>query len=435
MSDANHTSSLDVARAVFARNLAGDALGLTSVCSAHPLVLRAALVAAREAGQVALVEATCNQVNQDGGYTGMRPADFVALVHDAAAKEGVPQGIILFGGDHLGPQPWRDRPASEAMAKAEVMVAQYVKAGFRKLHLDCSMSCADDPEALPEAVIARRAAQLAGAAEAAAGTDRPIYVIGTEVPPPGGMGEGHAIIATDPAHVAATLDAHRDAFAAAGQDAAFDRVCGIVVQPGLDFGNETVVRFDPEAAADLSARASTLGGAVFEAHSTDYQRPAAYPALVRGHFAILKVGPAATFALREAIYGLEAIAVELFGGAPGLRDALEAAMLSDPRHWQGHYGGDPAHVAWLRHFSWSDRIRYYWTVPPVQAALSDLFARLDARGWPLPLVSQYLPRQYDRIADGSLAPRCEDVARDAVRLALDPYVAASAPHPFSAKEA
>ncbi|MEZ5776906.1 MAG: class II D-tagatose-bisphosphate aldolase, non-catalytic subunit [Paracoccaceae bacterium] len=424
------TSPLEHARSVLGRNLLGQQFALTSVCSAHPLVLRAALSGAREAGQVALLEATCNQVNQDGGYTGMTPADFVGLVKNAARAEGVADGTILLGGDHLGPQPWRHLPAASAMAKAEAMVAGYVAAGFQKIHLDCSMRCADDPATLPEATIAERAAILASAAEAATtGRERPIYVIGTEVPPPGGMGEGHAIVATDPGQVAATWTAHAKAFSAKGLEDAFARVCAVVVQPGLDFGNETVVHFDLAAAQGLSGKAATLGGAVFEAHSTDYQRPSAYPALVKGHFAILKVGPAATFALRETIYALEQLAAELFPRRrPGVRAALEAAMLAEPGHWKGHYSGEPDRVAWLRHFSWSDRVRYYWTAPQVQQSLHALFDMLDHSDWPLPLISQYLPRQFDAIADGRLPRKCEEVAIASVRAALLPYHDASNPH-------
>ena len=71
------------------------------------------------------------------------------------------------------------------MAKAKAMVTAYVEAGFTKIHLDASMACADD-RALNDETRARRAADLCAAAEAASG-GRPLsYVIGTEVPVPGG---------------------------------------------------------------------------------------------------------------------------------------------------------------------------------------------------------------------------------------------------------
>ncbi len=146
---------MQLIRDVVERHKAGERIGVTSVCSAHPLVIEATLRHALARGQeFALIEATSNQVNQDGGYTGMVPADFRDFVHRIAAQVGFPIARLVLGGDHLGPNAWTRLPAAEAMAKAEVMVADYVRAGFRKIHLDCSMSCADDPVPVPERVIA-----------------------------------------------------------------------------------------------------------------------------------------------------------------------------------------------------------------------------------------------------------------------------------------
>lgn len=413
-------------RAILARNLAGERVGLASLCTAHPEAIAAGVEAARDAGQTALVEATCNQVNQEGGYTGLTPAAFAEGVRRQARAIGLPAGALALGGDHLGPQPWRDRSAAEAMVWACDMVRAYAEAGFAKLHLDASMPCADDPSPLPEAVVAARAARLARAAEETGA--RPLYVVGTEVPAPGGMGEGHALAVTRPEAVAATWEAHRAAFATAGLEAAWERVGAVVVQPGLDFGNEGVVPFDPRAARALSEEARRLGVA-FEAHSTDFQRPAAYPALVEGHFAILKVGPALTFALREALYALEAAEAELLPPPrrSGLRAALEAAMLAQPRHWERHYP-DPERAAWQRHFAFSDRLRYYWAAPGVAAAAKRLSGSLAGRDIPLPILHQLLPREAERVAEGRLAPRHPDLLRAHVRAAVEPYLAASLPH-------
>ena len=258
---------------------AGD-VGITSVCSAHELVIDAALESARSHAQLALLEATCNQVNQQGGYTGLTPAAFAQRVRARAQAAGT---AVVLGGDHLGPQPWRMLPADDAMAHARTMVAAYVEAGFTKLHLDCSMRCIDDPELLSEHTIAERAADLASISETVArdsGVSAPVYVIGTEVPPPGGMGPGHLLAVSDPGRVAETVDAHRAAFRRRHLDRAIDRVIAIVVQPGVDFGNEEVVHFQPESAAALSRALPDSPPVVFEAHSTDFQRPAAYTALV-----------------------------------------------------------------------------------------------------------------------------------------------------------
>jgi len=424
-------------KGIFDLNRAGEQQGVYSVCCAHPLVIRAALELARDRGQVAVIESTCNQVNQDGGYTGLTPEMFAEQVRTVAREVGLADDDLVLGGDHLGPQPWRSLPADAAMAKAVTMIEAYARAGYGKLHLDCSMACADDPEALSDTIIAERAARLAAAAEAAIADGPslpvpalPVYVVGTEVPAPGGMGEGHAIVPTAPASARETWHAHQRVFEQAGLSEALARVVAIVVQPGLDFGNEAVVRFAPEEADDLADAVFDLDGAVYEAHSTDYQDPESYVALVDMHFAILKVGPAATFALREAIYALESIARELPGWheAFSVRQAMEAAMLRDPKHWVSHYAGDDGHRAYLRHFSYSDRLRYYWTDPAVAEAVDGLFGVLQRQPIPLPLISQYLPQHVRAVASGEVAATPVGLCSATVRLALAPYADACGSH-------
>jgi D-tagatose-1,6-bisphosphate aldolase subunit GatZ/KbaZ len=413
---------------------APEQIGITSVCSAHPLVLEAACREGVREGRSVLIEATCNQVNQDGGYTGMTPASFRQFVQDIAQQTGLDPSRLVLGGDHLGPNPWKSLPAEAAMAKAEVMVGAYVDAGFRKIHLDTSMGCQGEPAALADEVVAERAARLAIVAERhakAAGLAPPVYVIGTEVPPPGGAThELQAIAPTPPEAVEKTLAVHRDAFAAAGVSDALKRVIALVVQPGVEFGNSNVVTYDPAAARTLSQELERLPGLVFEAHSTDYQPVAALSALVDDGFAILKVGPGLTFALRETLYGLDAIATELLGPARGapLPAVMERLMLADPQHWQSHYPGTPEQQRLQRHFSYSDRIRYYWTHPEAARAVDLLFDELSGIAIPETLVSQYLGRLYPRVAAGELPARPRDLCLAAVDLALEPYRIATSAH-------
>ena len=126
---------------LFALRCSGAPKGITSVCSAHPSIIRAALRHGRDAEATVLIEATCNQVNHRGGYTGMTPESFAKRVYKIAKQENYPQNLVVLGGDHLGPNPWRDQPVNLAMHEAEKMVAAYVAAGFRKIHLDTSGLC------------------------------------------------------------------------------------------------------------------------------------------------------------------------------------------------------------------------------------------------------------------------------------------------------
>lgn len=397
------------------------------MCSAHPLVIEAACREAARENSALLIEATCNQVNQDGGYTGMTPRDFRGFVTGIAGRAGLPAASLVFGGDHLGPNPWRSLPAEEAMAKAETMVGAYVNAGFRKLHLDTSMGCRGEPAALADEIVAERAARLARAAEAhaaAAGREPPVYVIGTEVPPPGGAThELQAIEVTSPDAAERTLAVHRDAFARAGVENALDRVIALVVQPAVEFGNSNVVVYDPKRARPLSDALASLPGLVFEAHSTDYQPAGSLAALVEDGFVILKVGPGLTFALREALYGLDAIADTLRGRPreASLRAMMERLMLEDPRHWRSHYSGTAEQQRLQRHFSYSDRIRYYWTHPDAAAAVDRLFDQLSVAAIPETLVSQFLGRLYPAVAGGTVPATPRDLCLAAVDAALEPY--------------
>ena len=407
------------------KRLTDGEAGVTSLCTAHPLVIEAALLHAMPGNRRVLIEATCNQVNQEGGYTGMTPADFRAFVEAIALRVGFDPARIILGGDHLGPNPWKHLPADEAMQRARAMIGAFAAAGFTKLHLDTSMGCAGESVALPEEITAGRAASLAQAAETAVGDGlEPVYIVGTEVPVPGGAQQAlDALAVTRPEAALRTVEAHRRAFAALGLESAFARAIGVVVQPGVEFSGAEIVAYRPEEARRLAASLAQMPDFVFEAHSTDYQPAAALSALVRDGFAILKVGPWLTFALREALYALDAIA-QVLSPAPAeqsLPAAMEALMLREPQNWRGYYAGNADELRIQRHFSFSDRIRYYWARPEAQAAVDRLFARLGERVIPEPLISQYLGALYPAVADGVLPARSRELAIAAVQRILARY--------------
>ena len=377
-------------RTLIADNRSGKPRGVASWCTAHPLTLSATLAAHRDSDEPILIEATCNQVNHLGGYTGMTPAAFRTFIEDLARGERVDPARIILGGDHLGPNPWKTRPASEAMREARDMVRAYVEAGFSKIHLDASMRCADDRE-LTEATIAERGAALCAVAESArAGRDL-VYVIGTEVPIPGGETEAlDSLAVTKPAAAHRTFELHRTAFAKAGIGEAIGRVIALVVQPGVDMGNTQVFGYDKLKAAALSAAVLDIPGVVFEAHSTDFQTEAALGDLVATHFPILKVGPALTFAFREAIGAMAAIEERLV--ASGRSDALavlERAMDDNPIHWRNYVARDE-HERLIKLYGLSDRARYYWPDPRVEAAVKTLMRNIDAAPVPPGLTSQFV---------------------------------------------
>jgi D-tagatose-1,6-bisphosphate aldolase subunit GatZ/KbaZ len=414
------------------RHRAGQRIGIYSVCSAHPLVISAALEQARSSERTALIEATSNQVNQDGGYTGLRPAQFRDLVWGLADEAGVPRERVVLGGDHLGPNCWQSRPAEAALDYAAVMIGEYVRAGFRKIHLDCSMACADDPRTLPDELIAERTALLCARAEDAwlsSDGDPPVYIIGSEVPTPGGAQESlHELAVTEPRAALATIAAHRAAFGRLGLDAAWERVIGLVVQPGVEFDDSRVIDYVPAKARRLSESLPADARFVFEAHSTDYQTRESLAALVRDHFAILKVGPGLTFALREAVWALDQIEREWLGQerSSRVRATLLEAMRRDPTHWAKYYRCQGRALELQLEYSLSDRIRYYWPVPAVGNALTRLAASFGDAAPPLPLLRQYLPAAYDAVRRNLLAPSAQNLVMHHIRQVLADYEAACA---------
>jgi D-tagatose-1,6-bisphosphate aldolase subunit GatZ/KbaZ len=403
---------------ILKENRRGSAVGVYSICSANRFVLEAGMLQAGRDDNLLLIESTSNQVNQFGGYTGQTPVQFVSFVKEIADAMHFPMERIVLGGDHLGPHVWRKEGAPSAMRKARELVRACVLAGYTKIHLDASMRLADDPgdasSPLAEEFVSRRAADLCSTAEEACselppGSPAPLYVIGTDVPIPGGeLCEGQAPETTRPEDVARTIETAKHEFAARDLQPAWDRVIAVVVQPGVEFGDASVFPYSQEKTRALCQFVKDRWSGVYEAHSTDYQTQAALAEMVRDHFAILKVGPWLTFAFREAVFALAALEEEWLENRKEItisrvREALEEAMLANPEYWKGYYHGDDAVLRLARKYSFSDRSRYYWPQPGVAAALQRLLGNLTHYSPPVTLLSQFLPHQAAAVQSGEIS--------------------------------
>jgi D-tagatose-bisphosphate aldolase class II non-catalytic subunit len=429
----------------------GSAGGLCSVCSSHALVIEAAVRLAGRTKEPLLIEATANQVNQHGGYSGLAPDAFVALVRRLCAQNAVDPELVLVGGDHLGPWPWRGTPAEAAMLEAEHMVRHFVRAGAMKIHLDASMALADDPgAALDPGRAASRAVRLCRAAEEESrlrGRARPVYVIGTEVPIPGGeVAAGSSGSAAAPAPMPApaptqpgdfreTVALHQHLFHEAGLDDAWNRVVAVVVQPGIEFDALTVHPYRRDLAAGLVRALADFPGLLFEGHSTDFQSTSALRALVEDGFAVLKVGPELTFTLREALFGLGAIEEELLGSsedASRLKATVLETMREKPESWKGYYKEDEL-LPFRMTYGYSDRVRYYWNQPRVACAVEKLLANLGRAEIPPQLISQFLPH-LPPPQDQPLAARTpRELLLAVIEAQLSRYIQACRPAPAPAK--
>ena len=425
---------MDCLRTMIERSKQGYLSAIPSYCTASDLVIEAILDQAKRFDSDILIEATANQVNQFGGYTGMRPSDFIEFVNRIADKVGFPKEKIIFGGDHLGPLTWQNLPEKEAMENSRALISEYVEAGFKKIHLDTSMRLLDDPrdKKLEDSTIARRGAELYKVAEEAyqrrlkthPGEMRPCFIIGSEVPIPGGAQVAEdSVSVTSPEALKATLDAYKKAFEEEGIKDAFQNIIGVVVQPGVEFGDADVFFYNRENAKKLTETAKGFNSIVLEGHSTDYQSAKALREMSEDGISILKVGPALTFGLREGLFALsymEKILIREERRANFI-ETLEEAMVKDPSSWKKHYHGSEEELKIKRMFSFSDRCRYYLSRPEIVKSIDKLLENMDSVDIPMGMLHQFMPFQYYKVRDGILPLKARELVKDCVTTMVEDY--------------
>lgn len=420
----------------------GKNVGIYSACSANEYVIEAVMKRGISDGSCVLIESTANQCDQNGGYTGMTPADFKKFVFEIADRSGFDRSRIFLGGDHLGPLTFAFKDEPEAMADAEELIRHYVRAGFTKIHIDTSMKVNSDPAdvRLSDEIIAGRGARLAKVAEETykelllqePEAIPPVYIIGSEVPIPGGAvgAEDNGVQVTRVEDFKNTVDAFRQAFtgAALGEDV-WERVIGVVVQPGVEEKDSGCTEYDRGKAKELMASIKEFPSLVFEGHSTDYQTKIKLRELVEDGVGILKVGPGLTFAMREGMFALEQIEKELLFGtdmqSSKFAETLDAEMCRDDKYWKKHYQGTELEIRLKRKYSFSDRCRYYMPTPAVCEAADRLIGNLRTVGIPLNLLSQFMPIQYTKVREGELKNDPVELMEDRIINTIDEYLYAT----------
>ena len=415
------------------KRMIGINCGVPSFCSANKIVIEAIMEQAKRFDDIVLIEATANQVNQYGGYMNMKSVDFRDYVYKIADKISFDKNKIVLGGDHLGPLTWCDEPEKEAMEKAKVLVRECVLAGYTKIHLDTSMKLGDDPVDKPLDVktIAKRGAILYKECEEAykelkkqnEQAPHPVFIIGSEVPIPGGSQENEGLKVTTPDDFENTILTYKKIFKEEGLEDAWEHVIGIVVQPGVEFGNNDLHVYDRMEAKELCETLKKYPDIVFEGHSTDYQPPVKLKEMVEDGIAILKVGPALTFAVREGLFALSYMEKELIeeDKRANFIDVLESVMLKDDSQWKKHYHGTDEEKRLARKYSFSDRCRYYLSQKEVVDAQDKLIKNLTGIDIPLGLLHQFMPNQYIKVRDGIIELDPHELLKDMVVSIVEDY--------------
>jgi D-tagatose-1,6-bisphosphate aldolase subunit GatZ/KbaZ len=216
------------------------------------------------------------------------------------------------------------------------------------------------------------------------------------------------------------------AFAAEGLEGAWNRVVAIVVQPGVEFGDNQVFLYNHEKAKKLIDCAASFKRITMEGHSTDYQPKTCLDNMKRDGIAILKVGPALTFALRNALFALEEIEKAVYfkepaAGFSNFSAVLEKAMLDKPQNWIRHYHGDENTLTLMRKFSLSDRSRYYMDDETVKNATERLFANTNEADIPVGILAQFFPRQCEEVIAGAMEPSARNLVYRQIEYILETY--------------
>ncbi len=385
--------------------------GIASYCTANNIVIETILEYYLEKNEYVLIECTANQVNQFGGYTGMAPADFRDYVYKIADNVGFPKNKIILGADHFGPLAWADKSETEAMKNAKELVRLAVLAGYTKIHLDTSMFLASDDTSkkLSDEVIARRGAELYKVCEDSfierlkeyPNSIHPVYVIGSEVPIPGGEYEEKTTLkVTSPKDFENTINTYDKIFKEYGFKDYWDNIIAVVVQPGVEFSNESIHDYNRQDSRELCEKLKEYPHLVFEGHSTDFQFKEKLREMVEDGVAILKVGPALTFALREELFSLSLIEKELIkdeNKRANFIELLEEVMLDNPKDWEKYYHGDELEQELQRKYSFSDRSRYYMSQKNIKDCINKLFKNIESNEIPLGIIKQYTPIAYKKI--------------------------------------
>lgn len=367
--------------------------GIVSFCTSDETVICCALNAAKKRGCYILLEATSNQVNPDGGYTGKTSEEYRGWVECLAESVGFDRGYLILGGDHIGPLPWKKLPASEAMPKAEQLIRDCVHAGFKKIHIDTTVLLAGDIEPLSEEIIVKRWVQLYGAAmQAAIEMKRrnpeysiPAFIIGNEVPAAGGD-----VRLTIRPHITSaealrsSIELYRKKLTESGYPDAFQHIVGVVADFGIDFGGDGCYPYQTGTAIPLARILSHNPGMVLEAHATDYQSESALREMWEDGIRIFKVGPELTYTKREALFRLSEIEAQLVSEAEQSHfpEVLEQAMRTNPAYWSEWYTGTREEQRYQRVHSKLNRDRYYMNEPMVLAAEQKLISNLKRTGIP-----------------------------------------------------
>lgn len=369
-----------------------------AACPNSPAVIRAAFRAAKRNNAPIYFAATLNQVDCDGGYTGMTQKEFCRLVRFEAERVNF-TGPTIVAIDHGGPwlkdcQRTGKWSLEDAMNGVKKSFEAAVLAGYDLIHVDPTVDInVPKGEIIDIHVVAARTVELIGHVEKfrkEKGLPPISYEVGTE--------EVHGGLADEN-----TFDTFINDLKVGLIKIGLVDVwpCFIVGKVGTDL--DTTV-FDGEVAKRLTSKVRPLGSYIKGHYTDDVANPEEYPLCGMG---AANVGPEFTMSEYEALCELEK--VEIAREAEGRVAVLSGISrilweeVHESHRWEKWLHEDekgkdlceltPARQDWIV----STCCRYIWQQPRPLAARAQLYANLQRLGYdPEEVVLGRIERDMDK---------------------------------------
>jgi len=352
-----------------------------AACPNSPTVIRASLRAAKRNNAPIYFAATLNQIDCDGGYTGMTQEDFTRLVRFETERVNF-QGPVIVAIDHGG--PWlKDKQRTEKWSTEDAMngvkksFEAAVLAGYDLIHVDPTVDInVPKGEIIDIHVVAARTVELIAHVEAfrkAKGLPEISYEVGTE--------EVHGGLA-DEKTFDTFLDDLKKGLVAAGLPDVWP--CFIVGKVGTDL--DTTL-FDGEVARRLTSRVRPLGSYIKGHYTDDVANPEDYPLCGMG---AANVGPEFTISEYRALCELEELEIRHWKeGRVAVRSHMREILLEeihDSHRWEKWLHADeqgkdlcqltPERQDWIV----ATCCRYIWQQPRSLSARGFLYENLRRLG-------------------------------------------------------
>ena len=208
-----------------------------------------------------------------------------------------------------------------------------------------------------------------------------------------------------------------------------ERILAVRLDIGRGHDGETVFPFSKAVFEDVLDQSNDHFPNLLGAEHIDHQPRSVLNALIKAHFAYMRVGSEFTYVMREAIFSLAMMENETLQGKPGvylsnLMVELDKAMQFSPDQWSAYYQGNGFEQLLSRKYSLHDRSRFFWGEADVQEAWARLFQNLVSYPIPLTVLRQFMPDQYEHVIYGEIENTPEALVLDKLRGNIKRYATA-----------